>query len=117
MTQSLLLPALLEPLPATADDPVPPEPTVTDDELPAPPGDTVVLPLSPPWPVVIVVELLPQSLPLQVTTRHGCELVTVPLGPLVTVTLSASAGADHKSPVARTAKTPRRIGMRNLQDR
>src|SRR6266478_3570135 len=91
MTQSELAalderpPALLELLPV-----------VTDELLP-PPGEMVVEPLTPPCPVVIVVEFEePVFAPsfLFVTTRHGLPLtMTVPSDPEVTATLSARTGA------------------------
>src|SRR5579862_6086643 len=67
----------------------------------------VVEPLTPPGPAVIVVEFVePVFGPpcLVVTTRHGLPLVTtVPSGPEVTATLSASAGAAAaRNPIVKT---------------
>jgi|tagenome__1003787_1003787.scaffolds.fasta_scaffold20538025_2 hypothetical protein len=76
-------------------------PTATDE--PDPPGDTVVVPETPPAPVVIDVEVEPPCLP--VTTRQGLPFtIVVPFGPEVTATLSASAGAVvAKHPISITA--------------
>ena len=83
-----------------------PLPVVTEELLP-PPGEMVVEPLTPPSPVVIVVEfeefvLAPPF--LVVTTRHGLPVtMTVPSGPEVTATLSARAGAaEARNPMIRT---------------
>jgi hypothetical protein len=68
----------------------------------------VVLPLSPLGPVVMEVELLVElvsgaSRSWVVTTRHGLPLTTtVPFGPEVTATLSATAGAAAINPATRT---------------
>ena len=52
----------------------------------------MVVPETPPDPVVIEVEVEPPCLP--VTTRQGLPLtIVVPFGPEVTATLPASAGA------------------------
>jgi hypothetical protein len=65
-------------------------PTATDE--PEPPGETVVVPETPPAPVVIEVEVEPPCFP--VTTRQGLPwTIVVPFGPEVTATLSAEAGA------------------------
>ena len=92
-------PLLLDPLPTATDEPEPPGLIVTDEP---PPGLTVVEPLSPFDPVVIVVEL-PSS--LRVTTRHRCPLtMTVPSGPDAAEILSATAGiAAASNPMAITA--------------
>jgi hypothetical protein len=101
--------------PAALDDVPPLDPLPTTTEEPEPPGDTVVLPLTPFGPVVIVVELEPA--PLSVTTRQGLPLTTVvPFGPEVTATLSAKAGiAITKKPI-RTAPVYIRIGILRTVD-
>jgi hypothetical protein len=87
---------------------VDPLPTVTDELFPLPPGEMVVLPLSPFGPVVMEVELLVELVfggfrSGVVTTRHGLPLtMTVPFGPEVTATLSATAGTAAISPATRT---------------
>ena len=64
-------------------------PTATDE--PEPPGEMVVLPETPPGPVVIEVEAEPPCFP--VTARQGLPLtIVVPFGPEVTAILSAKAG-------------------------
>src|SRR5439155_23720339 len=82
-----------------------PLPVVTDELLP-PPGEMVVEPLTPPCPVVIVVEFEePVFEPsFRVTTRHGLPLtMTVPSDPEVTATLSARTGAAAaRNPMVRT---------------
>src|SRR5207253_2233348 len=90
--------------------PLEPLPTVTDELLP-PPGETVVEPLTPPCPLVIVVEfeelvLAPSR--LVVTTRHGLPLtMTVPSDPEVTATLSARTGAAAaRNPMVRMKRAP-----------
>jgi len=83
-------------------------PTVADELLPLP-GEIVVEPLTPPCPVMIVVEFdEPAFEPsfLFVTTRHGLPLtITVPSDPEVTATLSARAGAaTARNPMVRTER-------------
>ena len=80
-------PPLLELLPTATDELLLPGDIVTDEP---PPGDTVVLPLRPPAPEVIVVLFDPSFV---VTTRHGLPLtMTVPCEFVPTATLSARAG-------------------------
>jgi hypothetical protein len=80
-------PPLLELLPTATDELLLPGDIVTDEP---PPGDTVVVPLRPPAPEVIVVLFEPSFV---VTTRHGLPLtITVPFELVPTATLSASAG-------------------------
>jgi len=76
---------------------------------------TLVLPLTPFGPVVIVVEFEPPALP--VTTRHGLPLTTaVPFGPAVTATLSASAGAvTVRKPIKTAPVWMRMISSKLLQ--
>ena len=80
------LPPLLELLLAAADELLLPGDMVTDEPLP--PGDTVVLPLSPPAPVVTpVVTVIEFDPSLVVTTRHGFPLtMTVPFELVPTAT-------------------------------
>jgi hypothetical protein len=86
--------------------PLDPLPTVT--ELPWPPGDTVVLAVAPPLPVVTVVEF-----PLwPVTTWQGLPfpvVTPVPPLPLLTATLSAQAGMPTRDPTINATAV---IGMR-----
>jgi hypothetical protein len=81
-------PPLLELLPTATEELLLPGDIVTDEP---PPGDTVVLPLRPPAPEVIVVLFEPSFV---VTTRQGLPLtMTMPFELVPTATLSASAGA------------------------
>jgi len=88
-------------------------PTATDE--PEPPGDTVVVPETPPDPVVIEVEVELPCLP--VTTRQGLPLtIVVPFGPEVTTTLSAKAGAVvAKHPISMIAVLTRIGILRGLR--
>jgi hypothetical protein len=84
ITQSAL--AALDELP-----PLDPLPTTTEE--PDAPGARLVLPPTWPPPAVMVVEFIPLEPLFPATARQGFPLMTVvPLGPVVTATLSASAG-------------------------
>jgi hypothetical protein len=79
---------------------------------PLPPGDTVVLPLSPPAPVVTVVEFDPS---LVVTTRHGFQLtMTVPFELVPTATLSARAGTAKPASASTIEKIPLRMRITQI---
>jgi len=86
-------------------------PTATDE--PEAPGETVVVPETPPAPVVIEVEVEPPCFP--VMTRQGLPLtIVVPFGPEVTATLSAKAGAVvAKHPISMMAE----IGRASCRER
>jgi hypothetical protein len=88
---------------------LPPGEIVTDEP---PPGVTVVVPLSPPEPVVTVVLFDPS---LVVTTRHGLPLtMTVPPDPEATATLSARAGAAKPAKASTIGKIPLRMRITEI---
>jgi hypothetical protein len=96
---------LLELLPTATDELLLPGDIVVTEEPPS--GDTVVLPLRPPAPLVMVVLFEPS---LVVTTRHGLPLtITVPLELVPTATLSANAGAAKPARASTIGKIPLRM--------
>jgi hypothetical protein len=112
MTQSD--PAALELCVPSEDELLPNE---TEEPLPELPGLIVVELLSPLAPLVIVVELLFGWLSSRVTTRHGLPLtMTVPFGPEVTVTLSATAGHAEARDAASSKPAALAIRIENLRN-